>query len=260
MLWILSLAAGASGVEPFGPGEELRYEVDILGVHAGVTQVDVGSEEVVANHRTWPIVVLARTEGAADSLYQDRERYVSFWDFEHQQVVQGQLIATEMGKRHSLATRFVRDAPGGPKAQIEIGNDRGTEQLILPIEPGTQDLASAIFWLRHQPLRPGDVVDVPVISSKRNWTLRAHVLDRATIETPAGTFQAVRVTFTTHLAGKMQASGDVVAYFSDDVRHLPLRVESKFMIGKIRAQLTHYAAGVPLGQLTVGEGSEAHAH
>jgi hypothetical protein len=260
LLSAVGLAAGAGTVEPFTPGEELRYEVDILGIHAGMTQVDVGSEEVVANHRTWPIVVVAKTEGAADSLYQERERYVSFWDFEHQQVVQGQLTANEMGRHHTLATRFERDAPGGPRAQVEIGNDRGTERLMIPIESGTQDLAAAIFWLRHRPLKPGDVENVPVISSKRNWILRARVLDRASIETPAGTFPAVRVSLTTHLAGKIQASGDVEAYFSDDFRHLPLRVESKFMIGKIRAQLTRYAAGMPLRQFSEGERSEQRAH
>jgi hypothetical protein len=257
---LLSLATVVSQVEPFTPGEELRYDVQVLGIHSGMTQVDVGAEEVVADHRTWPIVVVARTEGAADSLYQERTRYVSFWDFEHWQAVQGQLTSSEMGRRHTLATRFLRDAPGGPKAQVEIGNEHGTERLTLPIEPGTQDLAAAVFWLRHRPLKPGDVEDVPVIASKRNWILRAHVLDRATIETPAGTFAAVRVNLTTHLAGKMQANGDLEAYFSDDVRHLPLRLESKFIIGKIRAQLTRYAAGVPLHQLSEGERSASDAH
>jgi len=242
--------AGATAEHPFTPGEELRYEVDVLGIPSGMTQVDVGAEEMVANRRTWPIVVIARTEGAADSVWQSRERYVSFWDFEHREVVQGQLVATEMGRHHSLATRFDR-GPDGSVAQVEIRNDKGIEHLALPVAAGTQDLASAIFWLRHRPLRPGDEENVPVISSKKSWTLRAKVLDRATVETPAGTFPAVRLSLTTHLAGKIQSnSGEITAYFSDDARHLPLKVESSFMIGKISAQLTRYSAGMPVDQLT----------
>jgi hypothetical protein len=256
LLSLLGLMAGNAD-QPFTPGEELRYEVDVLGIPSGMTQVDVGSEEMVANQRTWPIVVTARTEGAGDAIYQVRERYVSFWDFTNRLVVQGQLSATEMGRQHSLATRFERKAAGGPVAQVMLGTDRGTERLIVPIEPGTQDLAGAIFWLRHRPLKPGDEENVPVISSKRNWTLRARVLERTTVETPAGGFPAVHLKITTHLAGKIQSRSDVEAYFSDDGRHLPLKVESSFVIGKIRAQLTHYTAGMPAAQLT--ERSEPHA-
>jgi hypothetical protein len=251
ILWTLvGFASSAIADQPFTPGEELRYEVDVLGVPSGVTQVSVGSEELVADHRTWPIVVTARTEGAGEALYQVRERYVSFWDFANQLVVQGQLSSTEMGRQHALATRFLRGAAGGPKAQVMTQTDRGTEQTVVPIEAGTQDLAGAIFWLRHRPLTPGEEDDVPVISGKRNWTLRAKVLERLTVETPAGAFPAVHIKITTHFQGKIQSSSDLDAYFSDDPRHLPLEVQSKFMIGKIRAQLTHYTAGIPAAQLT----------
>jgi hypothetical protein len=253
----LLLGAGASVEQPFTPGEQLRYEVYVLGIPSGTTQVNIGSEEIVANQRTWPIVVTARTEGASDSLYRVRERYVSFWNFASRQVAQGQLNSTEMGRQHSLATRFDRDAPGGPVAQVALDTERGMEHLTIPIEPGTQDLAAAIFWLRQQPLKPGDDENVPVISSKRNWILRARVLERTTIQTPAGTFPAVHLALTTHFAGKMESKSNVDAYFSDDLRHIPLQFQSSFMIGKIRAQLTHYTAGMPAAQLT--ERSEPHA-
>jgi hypothetical protein len=212
---------------------------------------------MVADQRTWPIVVTARTEGASDSLYHVRDRYVSFWNFNTSQVVQGQLNSNEIGRQHSLATRFDRHAPGGPVAQVALDTERGMEHLVVPIEPGTQDLAGAIFWLRQRPLKPGDTEDVPVISSKRNWILRAHVVDRTTVETAAGTFPAVHLTLTTHFAGKMESKSNIDAYFSDDSRHLPLQFQSSFMIGKIRAQLTHYTAGVPAAELT--ERSEPHA-
>jgi Protein of unknown function (DUF3108) len=254
---LLSLVSGVGVEQPFTPGEELRYQVYVLGLPSGSTQVNVGSEQMVAGHRTWPIVVVARTEGASDSLYQVRERYVSYWDYAGRLVVQGQLSSTERGRSHSLATRFERNAPGGPVAQVALETERGMEHVVVPIEPGTQDLAAAIFWLRHRPLQPGEEDDVPIISSKRNWTLHAKVLDRTIIETPAGSFPAVHLSLATHFAGKMESRGNIEAYFSDDPRHLPLKFQSSFMVGKITAQLTHYTAGVPAAQLT--ERSEPHA-
>ena len=104
---------------PFGPGEELRYEVTWLGVHSGSAQIDVGSPKDVDGIATWPLVCVARSEGLADSLYHVRNRFVSFWDFARRETVEGDFSQSEAGKiRHAQCDVSTGVRRKGPVAQV----------------------------------------------------------------------------------------------------------------------------------------------
>jgi hypothetical protein len=45
------------------------------------------------------------------------------------------------------------------------------------------------------------------------------------------------------MGGKFQSKHDMVAYFTDDALHLPVRIEADFVLGTITAELTGYAPG-----------------
>ncbi len=50
---------------PFGPGEELVFQVKTLGVKSGTAQFNVGAAEQVEGVSAWPIVMAARSTGAS---------------------------------------------------------------------------------------------------------------------------------------------------------------------------------------------------
>jgi len=229
---------------PFGPGEELVFQVKMLGVKSGTAQFNVGAPEQVEGISAWPIVMVARSTGLTDVVFQVRDRFVSFWDPVGGLTVEGRLNASEGGKKRSMAMRFQRQTSQGPaRVEVMVEDARGTTTASSDMAPDAQDVQSAVYWLRTRPLLVGEHDSLPIIAGKRQWTMQAEVMAQAPLETPAGRFDAVRVEISTAFAGKLQSRKAVEAYFSADARHLPLRFDADLLLGKMTAELMHYQVG-----------------
>jgi len=238
------LALVTSNAPPFGPGEELIFQVKALGIKSGTAQFNVGAPEEVDGRSAWPIVMVARSTGLTDSVFPVRDRFVSFWDPVSELPVQGRLTASEGGKNRTLAIRFHRPTAEAPaKAEVMTADDKGTTTFTQDMEPGAQDVQSAVYWLRTRPLQVGERDTVPIVAGKRQWTMEAEVMEQAPLETPAGRFDAVRVQISTAFGGKLQSRKAVDAYFSADARHLPLRFDADLLLGRMRAELVRFEAG-----------------
>ncbi len=229
---------------PFAPGEELVFQVKMLGVKSGTAQFNVGAPEQVEGLSVWPIVMVARSTGLTDAVFQVRDRFVSFWDPASELAVEGRLTASEGGKRRDMSMRFQRQTSQGP-ARVEVMQEdaRGTTTSSSEMPPDAQDVQSAVYWLRTRPLQVGERDSLPIVAGKRQWTMQAEVMARVPLQTPAGQFDAVRVEISTSFAGKLQSRKAVDAYFSADARHLPLRFDADLLLGKMTAELVHFAAG-----------------
>ena len=239
---LLSLPAS-----PFGPGEELSFDVKMLGVRSGTARFDVGAPEQVEGRAAWPIVMEARSTGLTDAMFPVRDRFVSFWDPATHLPVESRLSASEGGKQRTLAMLFRRQSPPNPASvEVMLEDARGTKTFTSAMEPDAQDVQSAVYWLRTRPLAVGERDAVPIVAGKRQWTMQAEVVGEAPLDTPAGRFDALRVQITTGFAGKLQSRKAIEAYFSADARHLPLRFEADLLLGKMTAELVRFEAGESL--------------
>jgi hypothetical protein len=229
----------------FAPGEHLVYSVSALGILGGTGELDVGTATVTGGIPTWPIVARARTEGVMEKLYPVHDRFVSWWDFVRGESVQTDLLTNEGKKRQMLAWQFTRTTkPGTTERQssvlIQKTDSNGAISWNVAIEPDAVDVIAATYWLRSRPMRVGDVETHPVFSGNAQWTMKAEVVSKEAVETPAGKFAAVLVHMSTYFAGKLAAHRSVDFYFSDDRRHLPLKAEAELKLGTLRAELVHF--------------------
>jgi len=232
---------------PFGPGEELVFQVKTLGVKNGTAQFNVGAPEQVEGLAAWPIVMVARSTGLTDAVFPVRDRFVTFWDPVSELPVEGRLTASEGGKKRSMSMRFHRQTTqGAAHADVMVVDAKETTTFSREMEPDAQDVQSAVYWLRTRPLRVGERDSVPIVAGKRQWTMEAEVMAQAPLETPAGRFEAVRVEISTAFAGKLQSRKAIEAYFSADARHLPLRFDADLLLGKMTAELVHFEVGESL--------------
>lgn len=108
------------------------------------------------------------------------------------------------------------------------------------------DPLSLIYYLRMLDLSPGKAHEFTVLADGKIYNVDARVLQRETITTPAGTFQTVVVE------PKMESPAGVfrdeqhrlLVWYSDDARHLPVRIRSDVNIGSITATLRSITPGV----------------
>lgn len=230
---------------PFTPGEELVYKVTALGMNAGRALVQVGAGTEVAGTRAWPVVVHARTDSIFDSIFSVRDKFITWWDPATGRVLGAELYAEERGKKHRSRSRL--DHEKG-KAEVvrhkEWSGERSTRSYDVP--SGAYDIAGALFALRGRELAPGSVEEVDVFTGSKVFRLRCIVEGREKVRVGAGTFDAVVARIQLGFDGNFASKRDVRAWFSDDERKLPLRMEAELVLGSLVADLTSEKRGIRL--------------
>jgi hypothetical protein len=233
------LAATATRAEGgFKPGEQIDFTIDYLGIKMGEARIVVGQSE----GPVWPIIAQGRSGGLA-SIVDIREHFVSYWDSSTRLPRGSDLRAIEIGDRHDDSARFDRELG---KATIRIVRKGNREEKVYPLDPRSQDFASALLWMRTQPLAEDSRFEIPIFTTKGTFLLQASVVGRETIETKAGVFDAWKVQVRTAFEGNFEAKRDTFIWLSADENRVPVRVSAEFAVGSLVVNLSGYRPG---GQL-----------
>lgn len=236
----VSSADAAEACVAFGPGEQSTYRVAYLGVTAGSTQITVGAPTRFAGQQVWPIVSVAKSDPDL-GVWPIKDKYVTYFHPESQMAVGSDLFADENRKRRRQRVKVAPDRKSALVVKQKEGESPRESRHDLA--PGTTDVAGATFALRNRPLRVGDEYAFPVFTGSKSFTLSAKVEGREKIETPLGHRDAIRVRVKTAFSGKLESKRDIVAFFSDDTSHVPLRIEADFAVGTMVAEITEYKQG-----------------
>lgn len=238
---VLSLCApGTARAQPLAPapGEEMVLAVSYLGIPTGEAKVKVGQRE----GDLLPVIFQARTAGAA-SLIDIREHMVSYWDIPRHVSRGSDLQAYEVGDFHTDSARFTRD--DAALAKVMVTERRGQRVKVTNLEapPNALDLTGAFVWLRLQDLDVGRTFDIPIVSGTSQFTLKAEVLARENIETPAGTFPSFKLRVRTAFQGKFSTRRDTFLWLADNSDRRLVRVSAEFAVGSVVGELKSYRPG-----------------
>lgn len=225
----------AAADDAFLPGEVTTLAIRYLGLPTGEGTITVGQP----SGDVWPVIFQARTTGLV-GLLDVREHLTCLWDAGTGLPRGSDLRAVELGDHHADSARFDREAG---TATVTVQRRARRSEQVVPVPPDAHDLTSAVMWLRRQPLAAGQVHRVPVLAGAKVFTLEATVERAERLDTPAGAFDALRVRARLELSGQFATRRDVVAWFSDDPRHLLVRLEAEFSFGAVVAELRRYRAG-----------------
>jgi hypothetical protein len=119
---------------------------------------------------------------------------------------------------------------------------KDTQEIMVP-KP-VFDPLSLVYHLRTLDLTPGKVHFFSVFADGKIYRLEAVVGGRETIQTPAGTFATVTVE-PKMLAGGLfrDEEGTLTIWYTDDDRHIPVRIRSEVKVGTIIATLRDILPG-----------------
>ena len=102
--------------------------------------------------------------------------------------------------------------------------------------------------MRSLRLRAGEVVEVPVFDSKKNWRVKVNVLRRERVKSPWGGIATLLIEPEIKSASFFRSRGKVRLWVSEDRRHVPFRLEVRSVIGPFAAHLIE-TRGLPSGPL-----------
>lgn len=108
------------------------------------------------------------------------------------------------------------------------------------------DPLSTVFYLRKLELTPGKKYSVTVLADGKVYVLEAEVLRRELARTDAGVFKTVVVEPKMRGGGLFGGENTrLLIWYTDDERHIPVRIRSDIPAGSITATLRSFKLGPP---------------
>jgi hypothetical protein len=231
----LPAALDPAAAAPFAPGEELRYDVTILGIQAGEAQFRVEEND---DPGTFKFTARGRSLGAADSLFRLRQTATC-------EVDRGSLalrvcrVATEQ-RSGNRRREFLVDRAGRRVRERLLQDGKPREKVVDFGEgiDGVQEALSGLYLLRTHLPADGTPLRFQALRKGQPITIEARSGAVSEVDTPAGKFQAVEVKLAVVKgeADEGEAAGSL--WFTADARRLPVKLSFDAKVGKLEAQLT----------------------
>ena len=222
-----------SVVEPgpvgFGAGEKLVFSVQYGLITAGEATLEVRNIATIGGRPCYRIVSDARTNDFFSKFYQVRDRYESCMDTTE--------LYTLRYEKHVREGKFKRDET--------VDFDQTTHRAkykdkSVPIPPRTQDVLSALYYVRTLPLEVGQSISIANHTDRKNYPLLVKVHGREHIKVDAGEFDCLVVEPILRGPGVFTQKGRLTVWLTDDERRMPVLMKSKVVIGHVAAVLKSY--------------------
>jgi hypothetical protein len=151
----------------------------------------------------------------------------------------------EQGKR-KRASEAIFDKSTGQIVWTERDpNDPTREPRVVTAQASgaVQDIASAFYYLRIQPLEVGKSFEILISDSGQVYHIPVAVTERKKMKTIIGNVQTLRVEPDIFGDGRLlRGKGKLTLWFTDDSRHIPVRARINNEMGTLDIKLKNIRA------------------
>lgn len=194
---------------------------------------------------TYKAVVYARSEPWADRIYSLRDTLTSVMSSTTLVPRFYERIAHEDGKYVCDRINFTQVKNNFSAECTRVRRDKKDSEVKtlttnLEATGMTVDFLSAFYYLRtlnFDSMLPGHAITINIFSGRRKELLRFTFRGIETVETAGKKYNAYKVQFSFTSDGKKETSDAVTAWITTDSRRIPVQVEGKLKVGKMRCIL-----------------------
>lgn len=115
------------------------------------------------------------------------------------------------------------------------------EEEVFPVAGTVHNEFSSFYITRVMELVPGESFIVPTFADRKRNEVSVLVKGKEDIDTVFGRVRTVMVLPQMKFKGLYEKTGDTVIWLTDDECRVPVRINSKILIGSLTADLTDYA-------------------
>ena len=239
---------------PFAPAEELIYEaefsrsllrkLDIADFRFTATRTQLNNQPKTSGVENAQVLVLTgdvTSKGFFARLFnlKFRERMESVVDpvtFS----VQNTKRLDEQGKRVRQSEAIFDKAAGTVVwTEHDPRNPSGpTRRVTAEFTPPVQDILSAIYYLRTQPLKLGTSFELKVSDSGVVYTVPIRVVERKRLKSILGRIDSIKIDAGLFgPSGMVEREGQFSIWFTDDARRIPVSARVKTEYGTFDIKL-----------------------
>ncbi|MBM2842125.1 MAG: hypothetical protein HW412_2653 [Bacteroidetes bacterium] len=219
--------------EAFGVGERLVFDVSYGFINAGEAVMRVADYDSIAGRKTYRVEFTVNSHPSFNWIYKVEDRYLTFIDVD--------AIAPLKFEQHIREGSYRRDFI----AEFDqVQHVAKTTEGQYEIPEYVHDIMSAFYFARTLDYSNLKVGEGPVLFNfykDKSHELKVKFLGRQELEVGAGTFNTIVVEPLVREGGLFKSEGRIVIWLSDDERKIPVRVNTKVIIGSIDTELREYS-------------------
>ncbi|HEY6843073.1 MAG TPA: DUF3108 domain-containing protein [Thermoanaerobaculia bacterium] len=234
-MFLAAVILAATLTDTFNVGETLDYDLTWLAINGGGMRLTIGVAPADPAH--YRITSVAKTNPSFAMILSVRDAVMSVVNRSDFSTVRYEKHTVEHNKPKDDVTTI--DEAHGSATRTRPNKTPQTVAVPRPVF----DPLSLVYHLRALNLQPGTVQRFTVYADAKVYTLEADVLRTETIGTSAGSFQTVVVEPKMQGAGIFKDEGTMTIWFTNDARHIPVRIRSELKVGSITANLRAMSAG-----------------
>jgi len=215
--------------QTFVAGETLDYNLTWLKVTGGTARMTIAPHD----DASYRITSVAKSSPSFSRFFKVRDE-----------------IETTVAREDFSTLRYVKrlDEDGDKHNEVTVIEDgvatrtrKKVKKVAVP-RP-VMDPISVIYHFRTLDLTPGKSYDLELISDGKRYTVHAKVIRREKVQTPAGTFDCVRVE-PQMVSGGVERQERLFLWYTDDERKIPVRIRTEVKFGAVTATLRGTSTGV----------------
>lgn len=231
--------------DPYHVGEVVTHDVHYFKVSAGELKFKVEPHSVVNGRKSYSFVTEIKTSSLFGSFYRVDDRAETLVDFETLVPSVFFLHVKESGQLREARSVFDWTNNLAKFWEKKVTDKDGVEEKRLEwsVQPFSQNVYSAIFYMRTFQWRDGKEYAFRVADDEENLVFRGKVLRREVLDTKIGPMKSIVIQPEFTVKGMFKPVGDIKIWLSDDDRKYVLRIESKIKIGTLVSEVIQIEPG-----------------
>jgi len=230
---LITYSQKANPQKAFTVGEKLLFDVNYGIITAGYAEMSIPQMDPVLGNSAFKVQFTVRSTPTFDFFFEVRDRYETYldsigifpWRFE----------------QHIKEGKFKRDYT----AIFDQTNHKAkTDEGDFDIPAYVHDIMSAFYYARtidYTHFKIGQRVNLQNFYKGKTNPLDIKYLGKQKITVDAGTFNCIIVEPLVKEGGLFKSEGRILIWLSDDERKIPVKVNTKVIIGSIDAELKEYS-------------------
>lgn len=227
--------SNATALLPFHPGEKLSFRIKWGLIPVGTAVLETHELEEVNGIRCHKMSMTVTTNKFADAFYKVRTRAVSY--------VEEGFIRSILYRKKQLEGKTNRDVEVRFDYKKNLAHyfNHGVAGDSVKIPDQVFDPLAIAYLFRLQAVEPGKGRKLPTCDGKRMREVEIKIGMKRRLKVPAGKYEVHEVSpALENLRGVFRKSPDgfLRICYSADERRMPVRMQSKVIVGSFVAKLT----------------------
>jgi hypothetical protein len=230
--FIVFIVLSSGNVSAFTVPEKLVFDLTWTGVKAGTATLEVVSEK--GNTR---IISTARSADWVSVFYTVDDRIESVLKSAQKPMAVGLPENYRVKLREGRHRRDKEVIFDHANAQATYINHLENGKTTYKINENSLDPLSSFYYIRTLQYEVGKSLYVNMFDNKKLWDVEVQVLRREKIKTGLGEFNTVVIKPLMKSEGIFNRKGDMYIWLTDDLKRIPVKMQTKVAVGSITATL-----------------------